>query len=71
VQYRIWQDKKCESCGHVEEKFLDSCGGFVLTRGWGSMDDFVDDNVLPQVKYFEEQFAQAEHQAEKGVKSDD
>jgi hypothetical protein len=35
------------------------------------MDDFVDENVLPQVMYFEEQFAQAEHQAEKGVKSDD
>jgi hypothetical protein len=71
VAYRIWQDETCMSCGHTEQKFLDSCGGFVLTRGWGNMDDFVKENVVPQLKYYEDEFAKAEHQALKGVQSDD
>jgi hypothetical protein len=35
------------------------------------MDEFVKDTVMPQVQYFVDEFAKAEHQAEKGVKSDD
>ena len=71
IGYCIEQTKKCDSCGHTSEEHLDSCWGFVITRGWGGMDEFVKDTVMPQVQYFVDKFNEAEHQAEKGVKSDD
>ena len=71
IGYTIDQLKYCDSCGHTSDDHLDSCWGFVITRGWGSMDEFVKETVMPQVQYFVDKFNEAEHQAKKGVLSDD
>ena len=71
VGYVIWREKICPTCEHKEEEVLDSCWGFVLDWGWGSMDSFQRENIEPQLNYFTDKFGEAEHAAKAGVKSDD
>ena len=71
VGYVIWREKVCPTCEHKEEEVLDSCWGFVLDWGWGSMDAFVKENIEQQLNYFTDKFGEAEHAAKAGVKSDD
>lgn len=61
VGYEITRTKKCPTCGHVSDDHLDSCWGFVMTKGWGSINEFIKDEVLTQVSYFVEQYEEAEH----------
>jgi len=49
--YEVIQHKVCETCGHVETKYLDSCGGFygndIITNG---MLEHLSDDIVQEVK---------------------
>lgn len=61
VGYEITRDNKCDACKHVSSDCLESMWGFVMTKGWGSINEFVKDEVLAQVNYFVDQYEEAEH----------
>jgi hypothetical protein len=42
-----------------------------VLSGWGGMDEFLKDNVYPQVNYWVDHFSQQAHAAVSTAKSDD
>ena len=67
-RFDIYLENKCKECGCVGNETLDGCGGYVSPGGYGK---FFEEEVLPAIEWAEKKLAEAEHQAEKGVKSDD
>jgi hypothetical protein len=70
VGYVIDRTWDCVTCKTKCSEPLESCWGFVLS-GWGGMDDFLKDNVYPQVNYWVDLFNQQKHAAITERKSDD
>jgi len=70
VGYVINKSWDCSTCNQKCEEHLDSCWGYVLS-GWGGMDEFLKDNVYPQVNYWVDHFSQQAHAAVSTAKSDD
>ncbi len=70
VGYTISRSWDCVTCKTKCEEPLESCWGFVLS-GWGGMDEFLKDNVYPQVNYWVDHFSQQKHAAITERKSDD
>lgn len=66
--FDIYTENKCKECGCTSTETLDGCGGYVYPGGYGK---FFEEVVEPAIAECERKLAEAEHQAEKGVKSDD
>lgn len=67
-RFDIYLENKCKECGCTSTETLDGVGGYVYPDGYS---EFYKNEVLPAIAYAEQKLAEAEHQAEKGVKSDD
>lgn len=67
-RFDIYTENKCKECGCTSTETLDGCGGYVYPGGYAK---FFEEVVEPAIAECERQLAEAEHQAEKGVKSDD
>ena len=67
-RFDIYLQNKCKECGSTSTETLDGVGGYVYPGGYRK---FFEEVVEPAIAECERQLAEAEHQAEKGVKSDD
>jgi hypothetical protein len=67
-RFDIYLENKCKECGCTSTETLDGVGGYVYPGGYAK---FFEEVVEPAIAECERKLAEAEHQAEKGVKSDD
>lgn len=67
-RFDIYLENKCKECGCTSTETLDGVGGYVYPGGYHK---FFEEVVEPAIAECERKLAEAEHQAEKGVKSDD